>query len=124
MMILLLFAFVSGLVTILAPCIWPLLPRVLSSSSPGGKRKPFGITLGIVTSFSCFTLTIPYLVKGINLNPDLPRFLAVVIIGFLGFLMAIPALSVKLEGGLSRLSSCFSYTTKPTSTGLLGGLLT
>ncbi len=124
MMILLVFTFVSGLCTILAPCIWPLLPIVLSSSSTGGKRKPLGIVLGIITSFSCFTLTIPYLVKSINLDPDMPRSLAVVIIGFLGFLMVIPALSEKFEGRLSRLSSYGSYTTKPTSTGFLGGLMT
>ncbi len=55
MIILLVFAFVSGLVTILAPCIWPLLPIVLSSSSTGGTRKPLGITLGIIGSFSLFT---------------------------------------------------------------------
>src|SRR6266571_2666219 len=98
MMILLLFAFVSGLITIFAPCIWPLLPIVLSSSSTGGKRKPLGITLGIITSFSCFTLAISSLVKTIDINPDIPRFLAVVIIGLCGLLMVIPALSFKVEG--------------------------
>src|SRR5215510_5711137 len=98
MMLLLVFAFVSGLVTILAPCIWPLLPIVLSASLTGGTRKPLGITLGIIASFSFFTLTISYLVKNINMNPDVPRFFAVVIIGLLGLLMAIPALSCKVEG--------------------------
>ena len=124
MMILLLFAFVSGLITILAPCIWPLLPIVLSSSSTGGKRKPLGITLGIIASFSFFTLAISSLVKNVNINPDIPRFLAVIIIGLCGFLMVIPALSFKVEGILSRLSSYCSHTTKPPSTGWLGGLMT
>ena len=124
MMVLLFFTFVSGLLTILAPCIWPLLPIVLSSSSTGGKSKPLGIMLGIITSFSCFILTMPYLVKSMNFNPEIPRFLAVVIIGLLGFLMAIPALSIKLEGRLSRLSSYCRYPTNPTSTGFLGGLMT
>jgi cytochrome c biogenesis protein CcdA/thiol-disulfide isomerase/thioredoxin len=124
MMILIVFAFVSGLITILAPCIWPLLPIVLSSSATGGKRKPLGITLGIIASFSFFTLAISYLVKNINMNPDVPRFLAVVIIGLLGFLMVIPTFYFKVGGVLSRLSSYVSHTTEPTSTGLLGGLIT
>jgi thiol-disulfide isomerase/thioredoxin len=119
MMILLLFAFVSGLITILAPCIWPLLPLVLSSSSTGGKRKPLGITLGMIASFAFFTLTLSYVVKSVHLNPDMPRFLAVVIIGFLGLSMVIPALSFKVEAILSRLSGYFSRTMKPTSSGLL-----
>ena len=124
MMILLLFAFVSGLVTILSPCIWPILPIVLSSSSTGGKRKPLGITLGIIASFSFFTLAISSLVKNVNINPDIPRFLAIVTIGLLGCLMVSPVLSCKVEGILSRLSSYFSHTTKSPSTGLLGGLMT
>src|SRR5262249_43242652 len=110
MMILLVFAFVSGLLTILAPCILPLLPIMLSSSSTGGKSKPLGIMLGIITSFSCLTLTLPSVVKSMNFNPDMVRFLAACLIGMLGFLMAIPALLVKLEGRLSCLSHYGRYT--------------
>ena len=124
MMLLLVFAFVSGLVTILAPCIWPLLPIVLSSSSTGGTRKPLGITLGIIGSFSLFTLTLSYVVQSVNLNPDIPRLFAVVVIGFLGLSMVIPALSFKVEALLSRLSSYGRHTMQPTSSGLLGGLMT
>jgi len=39
MVLLLLFAFLSGLVTILTPCIWPLLPIVLSSSIAGKSHQ-------------------------------------------------------------------------------------
>src|SRR5215831_10883515 len=124
MMLLLVFAFVSGLVTILAPCIWPLLPIVLSSSSTGGTRKPLGITLGIIGSFSLFTLTLSYLVQSVNLNPDIPRLFAVVVMGFLGLSMVIPALSCKVEALLSRLSNYGRHTMQPTSSGLLGGLMT
>ena len=123
-MLLLVFAFVSGLVTILAPCIWPLLPIVLSSSSTGGTRKPLGITLGIIGSFSLCTLTLSYVVQSVNLNPDIPRLFAVVVIGFLGLSMVIPALSCKVEALLSRLSSYGRHTMQPTSSGLLGGLMT
>lgn len=104
MIILLTFAFISGLVTILAPCIWPLLPIILSASATGGKRKPFGITLGIITSFAVFTLTLSYIVKIIPFNPDGLRLFAVVVIGFLGLTLIIPALAQKVEGTVSKLS--------------------
>lgn len=84
MLILLLFAFLSGLVTILAPCIWPLLPIILSSSATGDKGKPFGITLGIVLSFALFTLAISYLITIIPFDPNILRLFAVVVIAFLG----------------------------------------
>src|SRR3989344_2806304 len=102
MLILLFFAFISGLVTILAPFIWPLLPIILSSTVTGEKRKPLGITLGIMLSFGLFTLTISYLVSLFHFDPDALRLFAVVIIGFLGLTLVIPALSRILEGYVSR----------------------
>ena len=104
MIILLLFAFLSGLVTIAAPCIWPLLPIVLSASATGGKSKPLGVTLGIISSFAFFTLTISYVVKIIPFDPNVLRLFAVIVISFLGLVLVIPKLSQILEGYVSRFS--------------------
>ena len=87
MLVLLIVAFVSGLLTILAPCIWPILPIVLSSSSTGGRGRPLGVTLGILLSFSILTLSLSYLVKIFHFDPDILRLLAVVIIGFFGSIL-------------------------------------
>src|SRR3989338_643363 len=126
MLALLFFAFISGLVTILAPCIGPLLPIVLSSTTAGGKSKPLGITLGIVTSFAFFTLTISYIVKIIPFDPNILRLFAVVVIGFLGFTLAVPQLSGLLEGWVSRLSGKFAglTTLRFGGQGFKGGLIT
>jgi len=105
MIILLVFAFIAGLVTILAPCVWPLLPVILASTSTGEKRKPLGVTLGIITTFALFTLTISYIVKIIPFDPNNLRLFAVVVIGFLGLILVIPKLSQVVEGWVSRLSS-------------------
>ncbi len=64
------FAFISGFSTIFAPCIWPLLPIILSASTSGGRRKPFGITLGIITSFALLTLTLAYVLQIIPFDPE------------------------------------------------------
>lgn len=123
--ILLLFAFLSGLVTILAPCIWPLLPIILSSSAAGGHRRPLGITLGIMLSFSFFTLTISYLVMLFQFDPNFLRLFAVLIIGFLGITMVVPYFAAKLEAGVSRLTGLFGSTVggAPKS-GFTGGFVT
>lgn len=105
MTLLLLFAFLSGVVTIFAPCIWPLLPIILSAGAAGGERRPFGIVLGLMTSFTIFTLTLSYILKVIPLDPDTLRLFALVIIGVLGLTLVIPALGKILEGWVSRLSS-------------------
>lgn len=124
MSILLLFAFISGLVTIAAPCIWPLLPIVLSATTTGGHRKPLGITLGIITSFALFTLTISYIVKLIPFDPDILRLFAVLVIGFLGLTLVIPSLSAILEGWVSRLSGKLNLVNNPQGSGFWSGLIT
>ncbi|MCA9371576.1 cytochrome c biogenesis protein DipZ [Candidatus Woesebacteria bacterium] len=104
MLVLLVFAFISGLVTIFAPCIWPLLPIILSSSATGGKNKALGMTIGIGASFALFTLTISYLVKILPIDAESFRLVAVIVIGFLGLSLIIPSLNQKLESWVSTLS--------------------
>ncbi len=123
MFILLAFAFISGLLTILAPCIWPILPIVLSSASTGGRRKPLGITLGILISFTVFTLSLSYLVKAFHFDPDSLRFFAVIIIAFLGLTLVIPSLSALVETLVSRLTNRFGGSSV-SRTGFWGGLIT
>ncbi len=123
MTVLLLFAFISGLVTILAPCIWPLLPIILSATTTGGKMKPLGITLGITISFALFTLTLSYIVKLIPFDPDVLRIFAVIVIGFLGLTLIIPRLSQILEGYVSRFTGSFAGR-EGARNGFIGGLIT
>ena len=51
MAILLAFAFLSGVITILSPCILPVLPIVLSGSAGRGRARPFGVVAGFVAVF-------------------------------------------------------------------------
>ncbi|HSR89118.1 MAG TPA: cytochrome c biogenesis protein DipZ [Candidatus Udaeobacter sp.] len=119
------FAFLSGLVTILAPCIWPLLPIVLSSAvAGGGKRRPLGITLGLVISFSIATLALSALVKLFNFDPNYLRLVAVIILAILGLVMIFPFLSRYLELGISRLSSYWGRRGQNVSSGFWAGFIT
>ena len=105
MILLLAFAFLSGLVTILAPCIWPLLPIILSSSIvQKGHTRPLGITLGIIISFALFTLTISSLVMHFHFDPNILRLVAVFVIGFLGLTMIIPPLTNFIELLIGKIS--------------------
>lgn len=123
MIILLLFAFLSGLVTIFAPCIWPLLPIILSSSSRGGKIKSLGITLGVVISFSFFTLSVSYLVMLFHLDPNILRLIAVVTIAFLGLTMIIPTLLIHYELLISKISSLIGGRPLSQHHGFIGGFI-
>ena len=126
MIILIFFAFLAGFVTILAPCIWPVLPIVLSSSvaGEGGRSRPLGITMGIMLSFMVFTLSISYLVSIFHLDPNILRILAVLVITFLGFTMIIPALGIRFEIFISKLSNIFGSSHSSTGSGFLPGFIT
>ena len=123
MLVLLIVAFVSGLLTILAPCIWPILPIILTTSSTGGRHRPLGVVAGILLSFSVLTLSISYLVKLFHFDPDILRLLAVAIIGILGLTLIIPKLSAFLEGYTSRISNIFRGRLSSGS-GFWGGIIT
>jgi len=125
MEILLIFAFISGLITIFAPCIWPLLPLILSTTVTGGHRKPLGVVLGIMLSFGFLTLSLSYIVKIFPFDPNTLRLISVIFIGFLGLTLLIPKLSQILEGSVSRLSGGLAQKFMGTNTnGFWGGLLT
>jgi len=124
MVTLLIFSFLAGLITILAPCIWPLLPIVFSASSGGGKRKSLGITLGVMTSFTLFTLCISYLVKIFPIDPNSLRLVATVIIGLLGLSLLIPSLGAKFEVFINNLLGPLQSRFKKEGSGFGAGLVT
>ena len=123
MLLLLFFAFIAGMVTIMAPCIWPLLPIILSASSGTGKQRPLGITLGIMSSFTLFTLSISYLEKIFHIDPNSFRIVAVVGLGVLGVSMMIPSFGEKLEGIINNLLSPLRGRIKAHGTGFSAGFI-
>ncbi len=104
------FAFLSGLVTIFAPCIWPLLPIILSSGVTGGHKKPLGIVAGIAVSFLFATLLLALLLRVLPIDPEIFRIVGVAVIILLGVTLLIPRYSKWLEGKVSRLTGFFGVT--------------
>ncbi len=121
MIVLISFAFLAGVVTILSPCILPILPIVLSSSVSGGKRRPFGVVTGFIISFTFFTLFLTAIVKAIGIPADSLRVLSVLVVGLFGVSLLVPRFQLEMEKLFSKLSGIV-----PTSTsgqGFFGGLL-
>ena len=71
MLLLISVAFVAGIVTVLSPCVLPILPVVLASAA-GGRRRPLAVILGLVASFAAFTMIISQVVLRLGLHPALP----------------------------------------------------
>lgn len=98
MLIQIVFAFIAGIVTILSPCILPVLPIVLSGSI-GGKSRPWGVVTGFVLSFTFFTLFLSSLVQHFGLPSNALRLVSIILLLLFGITQLLPqaqALSEKL----------------------------
>jgi cytochrome c biogenesis protein CcdA/thiol-disulfide isomerase/thioredoxin len=114
MLILMSFAFIAGIVTVLSPCILPILPVVLAGSVDGGKARPLGVITGFIVSFTTFTLTLSTIVQALHINPDILRTAAASLIFIFGIILVIPFLKDRFMRFVSRLTA---RTTVSKSTG-------
>jgi len=105
MAVLLAFAFVSGVITILSPCILPVLPIVLAGGSSGGKARPFGVIAGFVASFAFFTLALSAIVQALGVPADTMRYAAIVLVAGFGLVMLVPRLRDAFDIAVSRIAS-------------------
>ncbi|WP_412026865.1 cytochrome c biogenesis CcdA family protein [Deinococcus yunweiensis] len=100
-MLLLLVAFVGGVLTVLSPCVLPVLP-VLLSGTVGGRGRPPGIIAGFIASFVLLTLFLASIVSALNLSPDVIRWAAVALLLAFGLTLAVPALHTRFELVMAR----------------------
>lgn len=127
MILLILFAFLAGVITILSPCILPILPIILTSSIGGenvGKSRPIGVVVGFVLSFTFFTLFLSTIVKISGISADLLRLVSVFVIAGFGLSLLIPQFQVLFEKLFSKLAGFMpnNQNRKGFSGGLLIGL--
>ncbi|WP_439601890.1 cytochrome c biogenesis CcdA family protein [Devosia sp.] len=97
-------AFVAGVITILSPCVLPLLPMILATATQEGKARPIGVIVGFVLAFTAATLALSALVRLIGVPPDINRTLSAVVLALLGLVLIVPGLQLQFErlaGGLA-----------------------
>jgi cytochrome c biogenesis protein CcdA/thiol-disulfide isomerase/thioredoxin len=104
-LILIPFAFLAGIATILSPCILPVLPIILSASVSGGHRRPLGTVLGFVASFTFFTLFLSRLVSTLGISAESLRLFSIGMVGVLGVSLLLPLTAVVLERIFSSISN-------------------
>lgn len=102
------FAFLAGVITVLSPCVLPLLPVILATAAQEGKARPVGVVIGFVGCFMLATLGLSYLVRSLGLPPDINRLAAGYILILLGLVLAIPFLHNRFERYTSLMIGRFS----------------
>jgi cytochrome c biogenesis protein CcdA len=106
---LLLVSFLAGVLTILAPCIFPLLPILIGKSTDGNtnRNRAFTVIASLLLSITILTLLIHGTSNFFNINEGILRAISAGILILVGAVMVFPkiweAISVKL--GLSNSSN-------------------
>ena len=126
MIILLIFAFFAGFITILSPCILSIAPILLAASAEESRYKPLGIIAGLIISFSFFTLSLTAIVQATGISPDIFRSIALGMIIFFGLTMIIPFFEntfALFTAYIARIGSTIQEHAIPIKTELISGLL-
>jgi cytochrome c biogenesis protein CcdA/thiol-disulfide isomerase/thioredoxin len=93
-------AFLAGLITAISPCVLPVLPILLAGGASG--RRPYAIILGLVGSFSVFTVLGASLLDSLGLPQDALRNLAIVLLLVLAATLLVPGIARLVERPLLR----------------------
>jgi cytochrome c biogenesis protein CcdA/thiol-disulfide isomerase/thioredoxin len=93
-------AFFEGIGLVFSPCILPILPLILAGGATGDKRKPFGIIVGFVLSFTLFSLLSRQIFSIFGIAQDTLQTASFALLALLGVVMLVPV----LEEGVARLT--------------------
>jgi len=97
--LLILIGLIAGVATAVSPCVLPVLPVLLAGGASG--RKPLRIVVGLVLSFSAFTLFATWVLDKLGLPDDLLRNLAIAFLFVMAVVLLVPQAGLLVERGLA-----------------------
>ncbi|HEY7826883.1 MAG TPA: cytochrome c biogenesis protein CcdA [Candidatus Limnocylindrales bacterium] len=118
------FAFIAGVLTILAPCTLPVVPLILGAAAADGRRRVAGLLLGFGLAFVGTTILLASALAAAGLTTSTLRVAAAVVLGAAGLSLALPRLGARLDrrfGPLAR--SGVHLADRSPNSGFAGGLV-
>jgi len=89
-------AFAAGMLSILSPCVLPILPIVLGAAATEQKLGPVALAIGLTTSFVAIGLFVATIGFSIGLDAGLFRYVAAALMVALGAALLLPGLAARL----------------------------
>lgn len=105
-------AFIAGILSILSPCVWPLVPIVMASSASKGRFGPIYLALGLSTAFALAGGLLTFALINMGLSPDAFRWFGAAMLVLIGLILVVPPLSEWVNMRLSILTSRFDISDK------------
>ena len=89
-------AFLAGLLSVLSPCVLPLLPVVLGAAASEHRLGPVALAAGLAVSFTVIGLFVATLGFAIGLDGEFFRALSAILLIAVGAVLLAPALQARL----------------------------
>ncbi|TMP79391.1 cytochrome C biogenesis protein [Pseudoalteromonas phenolica] len=97
-------ALMAGVLSILSPCVWPLVPIVMASSSNSGKKGQFALALGLSVAFALAGGVLTFILFSLGLSPEVLRWLGAVMLVLMGLSLLFPKVANWLSLVLTKLT--------------------
>jgi cytochrome c biogenesis protein CcdA len=98
-------AFIAGVLTVLSPCVLPILPIVFGSASAKGRFDSLALAAGVALSFTIVGLFIATVGYSLGFDEALFHRLSGGLLVAFGLVLVTPRLQVALETGLGPFST-------------------
>ena len=89
-------AFLAGLLSVLSPCVLPLLPIVFGAAASAHRLGPVALAAGVAISFVAIGLFIATIGFSIGLDAGLFRSAAAVLLILIGLILTMPSLQQRV----------------------------
>lgn len=89
------FGFLAGTLSILSPCVLPLLPIVLGTAASKHRLGPLALAAGLTVSFTAVGLFVATIGFAIGLDGEIIRQGGGVILAVIGLVLLVPAFSAR-----------------------------
>lgn len=91
------FAYLAGLLTLINPCVLPVLPIVLVGALNANKAGPVALAAGMSVSFVTFGVLVTAFGAGIGLTHDRLAQIGAVLMIVFGLILLVPMLATRFE---------------------------
>ena len=89
-------AFMAGVLSILSPCVLPILPIVLGAAASEHRWGPAALAAGLAASFVVIALFVATIGYSIGLDGDRLRYVAATLMISIGVVLLVPRLQAQL----------------------------
>jgi cytochrome c-type biogenesis protein len=88
-------ALLAGVLTVLSPCVLPLLPIVLGTAASEHRLGPIALAIGLALSFVVIGLFVATIGFAAGLDTDVFRFISAVLLIGIGLVLLVPQLQAQ-----------------------------